>query len=278
MTESPDQTSEQPLPFHSFAFTLIEGTRPRTALRLKATEEGLYELHVEKGSAANPTSQFTRKIPIEVAQRFKDALQAIGVFGWDEEYPGGKRDANRRWSASTVFKEGVFSVTSHGGAVPPGFGSLLEELYRLDFPRPTAQAQSSAGAQQPGMPSLGTMLGATGFQGVGGLSAGDLGAYNAAGKLGDLDLFGAQGAGIAGGEGVDFSQFAHLTGADGLPGLDAGALQELLSEAQGNPQALQQRMREEFRHLPPDEQERTLDALAATGTASRAWWERFLRG
>ena len=64
----------------------------------------------------------------------------------------------------------------------------------------------------------------------------------------------------------------------GLEGLDASEMTRLLDEARTNPYALQQRMRDEFRHMPADEQERMLDALAASGMASRAWWERFLRG
>jgi hypothetical protein len=51
-----------------------------------------------------------------------------------------------------------------------------------------------------------------------------------------------------------------------------------LEQARSDPYALQARMRDEFKHLPPDEQEKLLDALASAGGASRAWWERFLRG
>jgi hypothetical protein len=40
---------------------------------------------------------------------------------------------------------------------------------------------------------------------------------------------------------------------------------------------MQKRMKEEFRHLSPEEQSRMLDALAATGLATREWWERFFR-
>ena len=98
-------TDQKTLPFQSFAFTLIEDRRPRTAFRMTAVDGGMYELHVEKGSAANPVSQFTRTVPLEVAQRLKDALQDIGVFGWAEEYGNASGGVSRRWNVNTVFKE-----------------------------------------------------------------------------------------------------------------------------------------------------------------------------
>ena len=224
--------SEQ-LPFHSFAFTLIDNKRPRAMLRLSASDEGFYELHVEKGSASRPASQFTRQVPVETAQRLKDALQSLGVFGWDEEYGDSRAPGSRRWRVSTIFKEGVFSVSSRGGSdVPVGFDDMLEELYRLDFPRPD---------QPKAAPS-----------GIVGLPTESMG--------------------------FDFGQLADLMGGDGLPGFDAASMTELLDEARSNPQALQNRMREEFRHMPREEQDRLLDALASSGMASRAWWERFFRG
>ena len=220
----------------------------------------MYELHVEKGSAANPVSQFTREVPADVARRLKDALQEVGVFGWAEQYGDAEGAESKRWTLSTVFKEGVFAVVSKGGSdVPAGFDRMLEELYRLDFPRPVDAKGQRART------GVGSAIGAMGMRGFGGLSAGDLGAYSAAGSDG----------------GVDFSRLAEMMGASNLPGFDPSQMGDMLSELQslqGNPQALQQRMRDEFRHMSPDEQNRLLDALAASGMASRAWWERFLRG
>ena len=92
------------------------------------------------------------------------------------------------------------------------------------------------------------------------MSAGDLGAFAS-----------------TGGAGFDFSRIADsLEG--GLAGMDAREMQELMSQMQANPQAMQQRMKEEFRHLSSDEQNKMLDALASTGMATREWWERFFRG
>ena len=260
-----DQVS---LPFHSFSFTLVEGKRPRAAFRMRAADGGLYELHVEKGSAANPVSQFTRSVPLEVAERLRDALQAAGVFDWEGSYGNDPSREMRRWTMSLVFKEDVFAITSKGGSdVPAGFDQVLDELYKLDFPRPAAQAsQQGASASGPGHMSMGSALGALGSMGFsgsfGGLSAGDLGAYGSVGEN----------------RGVDFSQMADLLQSGEMPGLDPSAMNELLSEAQRNPQAIQQRMRDEFRHMSPDEQNRMLDALASTGMASREWWRRFLSG
>lgn len=211
-------SDEKPLPFHSFTFTLIENKRPRTSLRLTAAEDGLYDLHVQKGSAANPSSQFTRKVPLEVVERLRDSLQLIGVFNWEGSYGDSSAPGARRWTLNTVFKEGVFSVESKGGSdVPPGFDDMLEELYRLDFPRPV---EPSAGAA-PVIPT----------------------------SIGDLAAFASK---------------------EGLPGL--GDLSSL------NPAELQQRMKDEFRHMSPDEQNQLIDMLVQTGMGTRDYWERFFRG
>lgn len=265
-------SDEAQLPFHSFSFTLIANRQPRAALRMTVQDDSMYELHVEKGSASNPSSQFTRKVPQDVAERLRDTLQQAGAYGWDESYGDTIAPGSRRWTMNIVFKEGVFSVSSKGGSdAPAGFDDVLEELYRLDFPRPAglqgnaAQNGNAAGAfAASSLGALGSAglggLGASGASGLRGMSAGDLGAFGAAGG------------------GVDFSQMADLLKSSGMPGMDAAEMQDLLAQAQSNPQLIQQRMKDEFRHMPHDEQERMLDALAATGMASRAWWERFLRG
>ena len=261
-------SEERALPFHSFTFTLVADRRPRAAFRMTAQEGGMYELHVERGSASSPTSQFTRALPLDVAQRFKDTLQELGVFGWEESYGDTSAPGSRRWTLNTVFKEGVFSVSSKGGSdAPAAFDALLEELYRLDFPRPD-QAKAHDGGPRTGI-GLGTALnsmGSLGMGSIGGMSAGDLGAYSAAGK-----------GGLGG---IDFSQLGDMLGELGGSGNlgNLGDLQSQFSDMQRNPQAMQQRMKEEFRRMGPDEQDRLLDMLASTGMASRAWWEKFLRG
>ena len=245
-------------PFHSLSFTLIEGTRPRALFRMKRKESGMYELHVERGSAANPSSQFTREVPVATAQGLKDALQEIGVFAWDESYPDSPGAPARRWTLSTVFKKDVFSVSSKGGSdVPVGFEILLEELYKLDFPRPDASRASATSARQGiGLGTALNSMGSLGLGSIGGMSAGDLGAYGAMGKgsIGDMD----------------FSKLGEMMQGDEMA--------DLFGELQRNPQAFEQRMKEEFRHMSPEEQNKMLDMLASTGMASRAWWERFLRG
>ena len=247
-------------PFHSLSFTLIEGTRPRAAFRMKALESGMYELHVERGPASRPSSQFTREVPLATAQSLKDALQEIGVFAWDESYLDAPELPARRWTLSTVFKEGVFSTSSKGGSdVPVGFEMMLEEFYKLDFPRPDGGrngAVSGHARQGAGLGAALNSMGSLGLGSVGGMSAGDLGAYGAAGMggLGDLD----------------FSKLGDLA--------SAGEMANMFEEMQRNPQAMADRMKDEFRHMSPDEQNQLLDMLASTGMASRAWWERFFRG
>ena len=168
-------------PFHSLTFTLIADKRPRVAFRMKLLESGMYELHVERGSASNPTSQFTREVPVDVAQRLKDALQDIGVFGWDEAYGDTTAPGSRRWALNTVFKEGVFSVASKGGSdAPAGFDALLEELYRLDFPRPDAAGAPSSSGATGATPRRSLQAFPT--------SIGDLAAYASKGDLGNLDM------------------------------------------------------------------------------------------
>ena len=221
------------LPFQNFSFTLVEDKLPRRFLRLKAADDALFELHVEKGSASNPVSQFTRMVPLETAQRLMKKMQEAGVLDWEETYGDALAPGTRRWSVSIVFKEGVFSIASRGGSdVPAGFEELIEELYRLDFPR-AANPKSQVG------------------QGM-------------SNPLASMD--------------VDYAQMADLFSNGGIEGFDPSTLVDLLSEARMNPSGLQGRIRDEFRQLPPDEQERMLDALASSGMASRAWWERFLRG
>ena len=224
-------TETRQAPFHSFTFTLVQNKMPRAMLRLALHDRDLYELHVQKGSAANPSMQFTRLVPYQVAVRLHDGLRDAGVFGWEESYGDSRAPGSLLWNLSLVFKEGVFSIASKGGSdTPSGFDEVLEELYRLDFPRPKAE-QPKVQQQMTG------------------------------------EAFG-----------VDYDQLADLMGGAGLSGLDSAQMASLLDEARTNPQALQNRMRQEFQLLPKDEQEQLLDALAASGMASRAWWERFLRG
>ena len=233
--KGPHMPEQHPLPFRSFAFTLIEDRRPRAAIRLSATYDdfgvgtGMYELHVEKGSAANPSSQFTRMVPLEIAQRLKDSLQEIGVFSWSEEYGNVEGGASRRWTLNTVFKEGVFSVASKGGSeVPTGFDSMLEELYRLDFPRPAGSTRANAG---PGA-SVGFGAGSAGSAGFGagaggaGFGAGGVGFGGDADGVGFSAGFGAGagGTGVGAGGMGDLGGMMGAAGIRNIGGLSAGDL------------------------------------------------------
>lgn len=235
-------------PFEKLTFTLVENRLGRKMFRLKLREDGSYELHMQKGSASNPSWQVTRTVPLEVAQKLKDSLDALGAFSWDEQYGDAAAPGALRWSLSTVFKEGVFSVSSKGGSdTPRGYSDLLELLYQLDFPRPNGGGQVRAAAPTHA-----------------GMSAASLEISNALRAMGlDAQSLPA-GAADAMGELLN-----NLTSADAL---------DALGDMRRNPQELQRRMKDEFRHMSPEEQNRLLDALSKTGTASRSWWERFFRG
>ena len=237
-----EEPAAQPRPFDLLSFSLIRDGLPRTVLRLQAQDDSTYELHVQKGSASNPTMQFTRVLPVETAQRLKDALQELGVFGWDDAPRIDCGSSAMRWNLRIVFKEGVFAQEFKGGSdVPPAFDGMLEEFYRIDFPRPPEKA------------------------GVGSSSLG-LGADSLVGLESALE-----------GAGVDLSQLGEVFGESGLFGADAlgGDMAALLAEARTNPRIFEQRMKDEFKHLPREQQQSLLDMLASTGMASRAWWERF---
>ena len=224
-------SDNEKLPFQSFRFSLIEGRLPRREIRVSAGEKGMYELHISKGSATNPTMKIDRQIPLESACALRDALQDIGVFGWDDSYGDAVGVPMRRWTLSVVFKEGVFAVSSKGGSdVPVGFETMLDELYHLDFPRPDSDRSSAHAAKlSEAMSSFGGM-----------------------------------------------PSFGEIPSLGEMP--SSGEIAEMMAEMQRNPQAMQQRIKDEFAHMGPDEQNAMLDMLASTGFASRAWWERFLRG
>lgn len=246
-------------------------------------DQGLFTLTVQKGSAANPTSKITRQVPAAAAERLRDGLQRAGAFSWEESYGDSAAPGSLRWALAVVFQKDVFSIESKGGSdVPPGFPQLLEELYVLDFPRPAAEKPQ--GVEGVGR-AIGDTMDALGVGSVGGMSAGDLGAYAATkGAGGDFSylrsLFGGMGGAGSTGlpEGLD-----GLEGLKGFGDFDPAAIDpqeatKLFAEMQRNPEAMQKRLRDEFRHLSSDEQNRMLDALADLGLASRAWWERFFRG
>lgn len=90
----------------------------------------------------------------------------------------------------------------------------------------------------------------------------------------------ARSAGAAGTSGGGAGLAALFAGGpEGGP--DASMLEEMqrtMAELQANPGQFQRQIKEEFATLPRDQQEQMLDMLAATGMATRDWWERFLRG
>ena len=252
-----DGTTRRNPPFQNLSFMMVENKRGRKLFRMTQQEDG-FNLHVEVGSAANPSSQFTRVVPLEVAQRLKDALDRLGVFSWEESYGDKRAPGSVRWSLNTVFKENVFSVASKGGSdVPPQFNAFLEELYRLDFPRPEGSARGAgldAGAGEKPVDALSafaeSMYGDGAAQGPGSINP-DL-----------AKLF----------EGMPQDVL------DRMGNVNAGDALDALSYMRKNPTELFAQLKEAYVHMSPEERDQLLDALGRTGMASRAWWERFFRG
>lgn len=214
-------------PFHSFTFTMVQAGAGRSLFRMTRTEMGTYTLQVEQGVGNPPAVRFSREMPQETAQQFKDELDAAGVFGWEEEYADTAIDHGMKWSLSVVFKEGVFSMRSRGGSkTPPHFEALLEAMYKLDLPRPE-KPSSADSAQSADLPSL----------------------------FGGADM-------PAGGFDPEVLQ----------------QMQDMLRDAQTNPEGLKREMQREFRALPAAQQNQLLDMLGNFGMGSRSWWENYLRG
>ena len=146
-------------PFENFAFTIVQDGEQRRCLRLALREDGAFDVHAEKGSAARPQTESDTVLAADRIQRFKDALDRLGVFGWDDQFPSDAARPNVRWTLACVFKRDVFSVASRGGnAVPAEFDDLLEELYQLGLPRP-ARGQRAGRAGGAGAGAAGSAAG-----------------------------------------------------------------------------------------------------------------------
>ena len=135
-------------PFEALSFTVVQDKVGRSALKLTLADDGAYQLHIEKGSAARPQMETNHTLSGERVQKLKDRFDELGVFSWDEHYGDDVAPGSLKWMLSCVFKRDVFSVASRGGSsVPEGFADALEELYQLGLPRPAASgAAGAAGA------------------------------------------------------------------------------------------------------------------------------------
>lgn len=265
-------SEEQKLPFYSFRFSIIEGRQPRSLMTLTAPAESedasFYKLSITKGSASNPLSSIKREVPLDVVNALRDALQSLGVFSWEEAYGDSSAPGSRRWDMTIVFQKDVFLITAKGGSdVPPHFDEFLEELYRMDFPRPAAsRVEGGEGAGT----RVGNMLGSLGINSVGSMSSGDLGAYAAT-------------KGAAG----DHSYLKGMFGAHGMPdelkdldfgSIDIDEMKKQFMEAQRDPEAFQAQMKEAYQLLPREEKDKLLSMLAQVSGQSREWWKRLLEG
>lgn len=88
----------------------------------------------------------------------------------------------------------------------------------------------------------------------------------------------ATAAGFPGGV-PDLGALFASTGGPGGPDPEAlKMMQEQFAQMQQNPSAFAAQMKDEFRHLPREQQNIMLDMLASSGLGTREWWKRFFLG
>lgn len=199
---------------------------------------------VKRDQAAHAivAADFERTISAAKAVELRDALQAAGVFGWDESYGDAKDPGAFSWHMAIDFKTGVFTLETAGGSdVPSGFDEVLEALYRLDLPRPTQAVMKANPLLFP--------------------SFADDGAD-------------AEPAGAPDGLSGVFGQIPPEL----LGGVTPEDMREAWEDFQQNPERFREPLRQQFAQLPLPFQNQLLDMLGSSGMRSRAWWEEFLRG
>lgn len=244
-----DGQPERKPPFDAFSFHADYPASGTVDVRLERTGD-TYQLTVESGptkreQAAHAliAADFTRTVPFERAVELRDAIQAAGVYGWEETYGDEASFHGFAWKLAVDFKKDVFAIQCEGGSdLPEGFDQVLEALYRLDLPRPTAAVVRENPAAFVGAVEV----------------AND--PEEAPTDLSDMSqLFGQLPPGMFGGVSMDDMRAAF-------------------EEFQRNPEQFRDPLRRQFAQLPPMFQNQILDALGSTGMQSREWWEHYLRG
>jgi hypothetical protein len=245
-------TNEQPArkpPFDAFSFHADYPASGTVDVRLERTDD-TYQLTVKSGPTkreqaahALVAADFTRTVPFERAVELRDAIQAAGVYGWEETYGDETSPHAFSWRLAVDFKKGVFAIQCEGGSdLPEGFDQVLEALYRLDLPRPTAAVVRENPAAFPGAVEVAPDAG----EGPAGLP--------------------------------DMSQLFGQLPPEMFGGVTMDDMRAALEEFQRNPEQFRDPLRRQFAQLPPMFQNQILDALGSTGMQSREWWEHYLRG
>lgn len=243
----------QKVPFKALAFSFTDRAHGRMTVRMKhlegeeapaAAAGDPYLLHIEQGPAERTVVKFDKGASLDTASGLCTQLLEAGVFSWDETFPDDPTVGPSRWMLNIVLEPGVFEVHVRGGSMyPQGFDAMMEAFYGLGLPRP-----EEAGSQRQG------------FSGMPFAGAGGLGAFNPAALQGL------------------FEQMQRMMDSSGAGGAGLEEFQTVMRDIQENPQRMQELMRSEFRSMPAEQRNAMLDMLAATGLATRDWWERFFLG
>lgn len=243
-TESEEASSAlpEPSPFDGEFDFSAEGVSPSELLDEPAPISGLhYVMHYEEGAAGRATEGDV-ELTIDQAQALQNNLVNAGVYLWDPEYGNDPNQPPAKWSFTAVLQQGVFTQSVRGGSdFPQGFSQMMEAFYEVGLPRPE---KPKAQTQIPPM------------------GMGNMGNFGNGGNFDPSQMFSAMQAMMS----------------TGVPQQALEEMQQIMNELKDNPEAFQQRLKAEFRALPPSQQEELLNMLGSTGMASREWWEDFFRG
>lgn len=246
MTNVNEDAASKP-PFKAFSFSFNDRAHGRMVVRMRyldaeeAAEHGgvpCFRMKMESGPAERVTESATKTITLDRARAFAEELLDIGVFSWEESYPDDEQEGMSRWMLHMVFEPGVFEVRSSGGSAYP---QGYDEMMESLY---------RLGLPRPESREAGTRA----------MRFGGLGAMSDASSPFDEEAM----------EG-----FLKSLDTSGFGGED---MMQAMRDAQLNPLRMQEVLRMQFQDLPREQQDAMLDMLASMGFASRAWWERFLRG
>lgn len=239
--ESDDASSvlPEPSPFDGEFDFSAEGVSPSEMLDEPAPITGLhYVLHYEEGAAGRAT-EGDLDVTLEQAQNLQNRLVEAGVYLWDPEYGNDPNQPAAKWSLTAVLQQGVFTQSVRGGSdFPQGFTQMMEAFYEVGLPKPEVPKPQRSSSPM----GMGAMGGMDGFD--------------------PSQMFSAMQAMMS----------------TGMPQQALEEMQEIMNELKDNPEAFQERLKSEFRSLPPSQQDELLNLLSSTGMGSRDWWEDFFRG
>lgn len=133
-------------PFYSLYIQFLRRGESATTTKITLIDNQNYLVEHSMRRGGRPVPLAKRQISWSRIAEFRDRCQEIGVFSWSGTYDKDVKDSDiMRWSFRLVFEENVFSIEAQGKSeVPSGFDELLEELYKLDLPRPQSKSSSDS--------------------------------------------------------------------------------------------------------------------------------------